>query len=149
MNIGDICNRVVACIGVDESAQEAAELMRQLHVGTLVVTGAEADRSAPMGILTDRDLVVEVMAKGVDPGSLTVGDIMSEDLLLAEEDGDVSDILESMQSEGVRRVPVLNQDGALVGVLALDDVLRLYARDIEKMAGIVGAQRLHESRART
>jgi len=149
MNIGDICNRVVACIGVDESAQEAAELMRQLHVGTLVVTGPDSEQSAPVGILTDRDLVVEVMAKAVDANSVTVGDIMSDELLIADEDGDISDILEAMRTDGVRRVPVLNQDGALVGVLALDDVLRLYARDIERMAGIVGSQRLHESRARS
>lgn len=149
MNIGDICNRVVACVGADESVQQAAELMRELHVGTLVVTGPDSGRPTPVGILTDRDLVIEVMAKGVDPTTLTVGDIMSDQLLMAEDGDDVGDTLEAMEEEGVRRVPVVDSDGALIGVLALDDVLRVYARDIEKMAGIVGSQRLQESETRT
>lgn len=148
MNVGEICNRVVATIDAGQSGLQAAELMRQLHIGTLVVTGSQDGGGAPVGILTDRDLVVEVMAKSVDPASVTVGDIMSTELLLAEEEDDISDTLEAMREEGVRRVPVLDEDGALIGVLALDDVLRLYARDIGTMAGIVGAQRTYESYTR-
>lgn len=148
MNIGDICNRIVASITVDETAQEAAELMRQLHVGTLVVTEADGEIPAPVGIITDRDLVIQVMAKGDDPSSVNVSDIMSDELLMAEEGDDVGDTLEAMEDAGVRRVPVVDSDGALIGVLALDDVLRVYARDIEKMAGIVGSQRLQESETR-
>lgn len=148
MNIGDICNRIVASITVDETAQDAAELMRQLHVGTLVVTESDGEIPAPVGIITDRDLVIQVMAKGDDPRSVNVIDIMSDELLMAEEGDDVGDTLEAMEDAGVRRVPVVDSDGALIGVLALDDVLRVYARDIEKMAGIVGSQRLQESEAR-
>lgn len=148
MNIGDICNRIVASITVDETAQEAAELMRQLHVGTLVVTESDGEIPAPVGIITDRDLVIQVMAKGEDARSVNVSDIMSDELLMAEEGDDVGDTLEAMEEAGVRRVPVVDSDGALIGVLALDDVLRVYARDIEKMAGIVGSQRLQESEAR-
>lgn len=148
MKVGEICNRVVATVEAGQTVQQAAELMRRLHIGTLVVTGAQDDEGAAVGILTDRDLVVEVMAKSVDPTSITVGDVMSTELLLADEEDDVSETLEAMREQGVRRVPVLDEDGALIGVLALDDVLRLYARDIGTMAGIVGAQRSYESYAR-
>ncbi|MGE5626083.1 MAG: CBS domain-containing protein [Bacillota bacterium] len=146
MNIGDICSREVATIGAEDSVEEAAEMMRRLNVGTLVVTESQGEHAVIVGIVTDRDLVMEVMAKGVEPDSVTVGEIMSNELVVAEEGDDLSDILDAMRDECVRRVPVTDGDGALVGVLALDDVLCLYARDMERMAGIVGSQRLVGSR---
>lgn len=139
MNVGDICNRVVATIDANQTAQEAAELMRKLRVGTLVVTEADGEL-APVGILTDRDLTVDVMADGLDPNEVLVADVMTANPLVAEEEEDVSDALDAMRNEGVRRVPVLNQDRALVGILALDDVMHLLARDMERMADIVGTQ---------
>lgn len=144
MNIGDICNRIVVCIGVDEPAREAAVLMGRLHVGTLVVTGGDGESSAPIGILTDRDLVVEVMAQGLDPATVTVNDVMHDELLVGEEGDDVGSALELMQERGVRRMPVVDGDGALIGIVALDDMLQVYARDIERMASIVGAPRLQD-----
>ncbi|HSN18613.1 MAG TPA: CBS domain-containing protein [Gammaproteobacteria bacterium] len=140
MNVGDICNRVVATIGANQTAQEAAELMRTLHVGTLVVTEPDSGQPAPVGILTDRDLTIDVMAEGLNPEEVLVADIMTSNPVMAEEDQDVSDALDAMSSEGIRRVPVLNQERALVGILALDDVMHVLARDMERMADIVGTQ---------
>ena len=148
MKIGDVCNRIVIYVHEDESVQRAAELMRKYHVGNLVVTELDDERQMPVGIVTDRDIVVEVIAKGVDPNELTVGDIMSKELELASEGDDVSDVLDAMRESGIRRMPVVDSAGALVGVLALDDLLQLYAADLSTIAAIVGTQRHRESAAR-
>jgi CBS domain-containing protein len=148
MNIEDICNRVVVSIGADEPVQRAAELMRQHHVGSLVVTAGADGGLEPVGVVTDRDIVVEVVAEGVDPATLTIGDIMSEEPLIASEEDDVDEVLEDMRKEGVRRIPVVDRDGALVGVFALDDLLQMMATQMDLVAGIVGSQRTVESELR-
>ena|SRR5690348_16412353 len=149
MNIGQACNRLVACIGPEDTVHEAAERMREHHVGNLVVTRIDGDDQHPIGIVTDRDIVVEVVAAGINPASLTVADIMGNSLLVAYEDEDVSEALETMQQRHIRRLPVVNTDAVLVGILALDDVLQMLATDLGAMAAIVGAQRLQESRTRS
>ena len=148
MNIGDICNRVVVSIGAEEPVQRAAELMRQYHVGSLVVTAAANGGLEPVGMVTDRDIVVEVVAKGVDPAKLTTGDIMSEEPLIAREQDDVDEVLEDMRKEGVRRIPVVDGEGVLLGVFALDDLLQMMATQMDLVAGIVGSQRTVESELR-
>jgi len=146
MKIGEVCNRLVTSVNTDESVQRAAELMREAHVGSLVVTQPQDDGQMPVGIVTDRDIVIEVIAKAIDPNSLTVGDIMSESPLLAQEDGDISDILAAMRKQRVRRVPVVNSAETLIGILALDDMLQLFATEMKSAAEIVGGQRFQESR---
>lgn len=148
MKIGDICNRVVISITEDEPVRRAAELMRRHHVGTLVVTRFDNENTVPIGIVTDRDIVIEVIAEGVDPDDITVGDIMSDMVILACEDDGVSDTLEIMRKHRIRRIPVVNKRDALVGVLALDDLLQLIAANLDDMAAIVGGQRLQETQAR-
>lgn len=148
MNIGDICNRVVVCVGAGDTVLRAAELMRGQNVGCLVVVEPQDGGQAPVGIVTDRDLVIEVMAKGTDPESLMVEEIMSEDPLVVEEGGDVDDVLDAMQTEGIRRVPVVNDTGALVGILVLDDLLRLFATEIGRATEIAGSQRALETEIR-
>ncbi len=148
MKIGDICNRVVIYVNQDESVQRAAEMMRKYHVGNLVVTEFGDEKQVPVGIVTDRDIVVEVVAKGVDPEELTVGDVMSEELQLASEEDEVPDVLDTMRQSAIRRMPVVDASGALVGVLALDDLLQLCAADLSAIAAIVGTQRRRETVAR-
>ena len=148
MKIGDICNRVFISITEDEPVRRAAELMRRHHVGTLVVTRFDNENTVPIGIVTDRDIVIEVIAEGVDPDDITVGDIMSDMVILACEDDGVSDTLEIMRKHRIRRIPVVNKRDALVGVLALDDLLQLIAANLDDMAAIVGGQRLQETQAR-
>ena len=148
MKTGDVCNRIVIYVNQDESVRHAAEMMRKYHVGNLVVTESGEAKQMPVGIVTDRDIVVEVIAKGVDPEELTVGDIMSDELALASEEDDISDVLDAMRQSAIRRMPVVDSSGALVGVLALDDLLQLYAADLSAIAAIVGTQRRRESVAR-
>jgi len=148
MKVGDICNRLVIDVTEDESVRRAAELMRKYHVGMLVVTGFSDAAHVPVGVVTDRDIVVETAAEGIDPEEITVGDIMCDEVVMAAEDDEVPDVLEMMRKKGVRRLPVVDSKGALVGILTLDDLLQLCADDLGAMAAIVGGQRRHESKIR-
>ncbi|HEV2110212.1 MAG TPA: CBS domain-containing protein [Gammaproteobacteria bacterium] len=148
MKVRDVCNRLVIDITEDEPIRRAAELMRKYHVGTLVVTSFDDEQRAPIGIVTDRDIVVETTASGIDPEEVTVVDIMSDKVIVAAEEDEVPDVLEMMRKKGVRRVPVVDAKGSLVGILAVDDLLQLCAEDLGAMAAIVGGQRRQESKAR-
>ena len=148
MNIGELCNRVVIYVHEDEPVRRVAEMMRRYHVGNVVVIQFGDKELKPVGLVTDRDVVVEVVAEGVDPDEITAGDIMSENLLLAREDEEVMDVVEAMRKKGIRRVPVVDVGGTLVGVLALDDLLQIFASGLSAMADIVGTQRYQESRLR-
>lgn len=149
MKIGDVCNRLVIYVTSDEPVSRAAELMRKYHVGNLVVTEfGDADK-VPVGMVTDRDIVVEVVAEGVDPDELMVGDIMSQDPLIASEEDEIQDTLDAMRELGVRRVPVVDARRNLIGIFALDDVLQLMASSLGTVAAIAGSQRRHEAGSRT
>lgn len=149
MKVGDICNRLVIDVTQDDDVRHAAELMRKYHVGYLVVTEAGDADKVPIGVITDRDIVVEVVAKAVAAEELTVEDVMTELPLVADESHEISDTLDSMRSKGVRRVPVVDAKQSLIGVLAIDDLLQLLASDIGVMASIVGSQRHQECQVRS
>lgn len=149
MNVGEACNRSVAFIGHQESAFDAARLMRELHVGDLVVVRETNDKRIPVGIVTDRDLVLEVLAQGVDPASVEVIDLATTGRLVtggADEPLEVA--LERMRGHGVRRLPVVNASGGLVGILTADDVLELIADELTEIVRLVGLQRKREERLR-
>ena len=149
MNVGEICNRVVIHVASDEPVRRAAELMRKYHVGYLIVTEPGDDEQVPMGTITDRDIVMEAVAPGIDPEELTVGDIIDQDPpLVADERTDLPEVLEAMRAQGVRRVPVVDERRRLVGVLSLDDVLQLMSRQFSAIADVVGSQRRQEAKVR-
>ncbi|TNF36031.1 MAG: CBS domain-containing protein [Gammaproteobacteria bacterium] len=125
MTAGKYCNREVIIAEADTTVVEAAQLMRSYHVGTLVVVSKKDDESMPLGIVTDRDLVIEVLAQQVSPEDLTVTDIMSRDLVMVHEKENLLDTLEIMRVRGVRRLPVINDKGGLEGILSADDALEL------------------------
>ncbi|KAF0191923.1 MAG: putative signal transduction protein [Gammaproteobacteria bacterium] len=127
MLAGEICNRDVVFVRRDETIIDAAKLMRKYHVGSVVAVDEQDGRRVPAGVLTDRDIVVEVIAGDVDPGVVRVGDVMRPELVTVRESDHVADVLDLMQQKGVRRVPVVNDDGELEGILALDDLLELFA----------------------
>ncbi|MEJ7805157.1 MAG: CBS domain-containing protein [Telluria sp.] len=103
MRVGEICTVQTIYCKRDESVQGAALLMRKYHVGDLVVIDSLERERIPVDIITDRDIVVSVIALGLDPGSLLVGDIMSDDLLTASADDDVYETIERMRVRGIRR----------------------------------------------
>lgn len=137
MTAGEYCNRDVAVIKPETSIVEAARLMRQYHVGALVVVDETSSGVAPIGILTDRDLVVEVMALEIHPESIAAKDVMSSEPISVSESTVLLDTLELMQTHGVRRILVVNESGVLQGILSTDDVLELIAEASNHLVNLV------------
>ncbi|MDX1489329.1 MAG: CBS domain-containing protein, partial [Acidiferrobacterales bacterium] len=125
MLVGEYCNRDVVIVEKGCSVREAAGLMRTQHVGDLIVIEERAGKRIPVGIITDRDIVLEVIAKDVDLDVVAVGDVMSFELTKASEEDEVLEAVKLMRAKGVRRVPVVGRQGALVGILAVDDLIEL------------------------
>jgi CBS domain-containing protein len=148
MRIGEICTVQTIYCKRDETVQGAALLMRKNHVGDLVVIEQPNGERVPVGIITDRDIVVSVIALGLDPSSLLVGDIMSDDLLTTSEDDDVYETIERMRFRGIRRVPVVNSAGGLTGIVSVDDLLEFLAEEMGELSRISSHQQAHEKRAR-
>jgi CBS domain-containing protein len=139
MNITEICKRSPVTVRETDELCAAAQLMRQRHIGYLVVVEPQLlNGLKPIGVLTDRDIVVAVVARGADPGALRVGDVMSREPVVIEEGKSLTCALAAMRRIGVRRVPVVGALGQLVGVLSLDDVLDALA---EELGGVVGSIR--------
>ena len=123
MAIGEICSREVLFAHRDKTVKAAAALMRESHIGSIVVVDETDGKRIPTGILTDRDIVVAVVALGLDPNTIQVGDVMSQELLAVREDAGVAETAELMRMKGVRRLPVTDAAGALIGIIAADDIL--------------------------
>lgn len=148
MAIGEVCSREVIFVGRDESVAAAARLMREHHVGCLVVAEEQGGKRAPVGMLTDRDVTVAVVAPGLDAEAILVGDVMSSELLSVQESAGIAETVELMRVRGIRRLPVTNADGELVGVVAADDILVLLAEEIGGLAEMVSREEKHERVAR-
>jgi signal-transduction protein with cAMP-binding, CBS, and nucleotidyltransferase domain len=137
MRIAEICTRDVVHCARDTSVGDMARLMRNHHVGDLIVTDTRGGKLVPVGIVTDRDLVVEVLAERVDPEGVTAGDLMATDLVTATDTENVYDAIWHMRSRGIRRLPVLDAaTHALVGVLTADDVTEFLAEELTQVARI-------------
>jgi CBS domain-containing protein len=140
MRIGEICTReVVQCIRTT-SVADLACLMRNRHVGDVVVVEQSGTVSRPVGIVTDRDLVVKILAEGVDPDTVTAGDLMSADLATGLETEVVYDAIWQMRGKGIRRLPIVDARNTLVGVLTVDDITEFLAAELSEVARIVPHQ---------
>lgn len=146
--IGEICNRGVIVTEGSTSVAAAAQLMRNHHVGSLVVVdGVPSGTQQPVGIITDRDMVMEVMAMDRDPHQVRVEEVMTAKLTTARDTDDVHETLQTMRYSGVRRVPVVNAVGNLIGIIATDDLLRVLSHDMVTLAGIAVREISHEAAA--
>jgi CBS domain-containing protein len=145
MKTGDLCKRQVVTVGPEATLGDAAKLMRSSHVGCVVVLDAARK---PVGIITDRDIVVEVVAAELDPRSIRVEEVMTRHPTLALEGDDVSWSLKVMRDRGVRRLPVMNDAGELVGIVALDDLLESAATGLSDVVQAIGTERLIEGQRR-
>ena len=148
MTVGTICNREVVIVDKTASIPEAARLMREYHVGDLVVVEEKAGKRIPVGIVTDRDIVLEVIAEGVDMNDITVGDIMSNSLVTARESDGMLETIKMMRAKGVRRLPVINDDNELVGILSVDDLIDLFSEQIVDLARLIAREQKRETEKR-
>ena len=148
MNAGDICNREVIVAYRNTGIAEAAKLMSDYHVGSLVIVVDRLAERVPVGMLTDRDLTLAVLAKGADTRSIEAADVMSSDLVTVREEDSVTEVLRLMRERGVRRVPVLTPSGALAGIVTIDDVLDIVAEQLGVLVHAIERERVRETRVR-
>lgn len=148
MRVGEFCNREVVMIEEERSITEAAVVMREYHVGDVIIVREEYGKQVPVGILTDRDIALGIVASGTNPNSVSVADAMSSDLTTVTEDDDLMHVIEVMREHGIRRVPVTDSEGTLAGIMTVDDVLDLLSEVLIDLAHLVDRQRRQEIRVR-
>lgn len=149
MSAGEYCNRDVVVVETEESLRHAIQLMRMEHVGDVLVVEQVGGANTPVGILTDRDIVLEVLAQDVDIDSVSVGDVMSDQLVTVTEDTGLDDTLDVMRAHGIRRLPVIDRSGNLQGLISLDDVLEVLANQVQKLAILMKTEQRREKHIRT
>ncbi len=149
MFIRDYCNLNVSCCEPDTPIAEVAGLMRRHHVGdVIVVDHQQQGQRIPLGILTDRDILVETVALDVEARLFTAADLMSTPLTTVQEDASLAEALAIMRGKRVRRLPVVNRAGALFGLMTSDDLLNFLSAELSMLAGLVAEQLVAESRLR-
>lgn len=148
MKIQQYCKHGVIAISDTEDIGAAARLMREKHVGFLIVFKEGDALRKPVGVLTDRDIVLQVTARDIDPHSITAGDVMTRQPLIASEDDELGDLVQAMRHSGLRRVPVVDSSGALRGVIAIDDVIDIIAGLLGEVAGSIKSGQRQEWRKR-
>jgi len=149
MSAGEYCNREVVVVERSEAVREAVRLMREHHVGSVVVVEKRGDQATPIGILTDRDIVIEVLAEDVDPAGVNIGDIMTAEPVTVQQSATLLESLEVMRQHGVRRLLVVDDKDHLLGVLAVDDILELLGEQIGAVVALIGAEQNHERQRRS
>jgi len=143
MHVGELCNREVVIIEGRETVTQAARLMAEHHVGCLVVVRRNGQACIPVGILTDRDLTLRVLAKE-SPRTQPVTDVMTAELLTANEDEELESVLKQMRSSGVRRIPVINNKHELQGILSYDDIVEWVTDELWDLTQLLGRERARE-----
>ena len=145
MQIGDMCNRNVICAARDATVATAAKLMREHRVGDVIVVDRADAQRMPIGIVTDRDIVVKVVALGADPDTVTLGELTSwGQLATVQETDTLGDTIHLMHAKGVRRIPVINGTGVLVGIVSMDDMLPRSVAELSELVDLAARGRLGE-----
>lgn len=148
MPISEFCHREVVCATRATTVTEAASLMREHHVGDLIIVETRDGKRMPVGIVTDRDIVVEVVAAGIDPSELKLGDLRLASLVTVDETASYAQTVSRMSAQGVRRMPVVAADGSLVGIITFDDMLWQLAAPLAALSGLSGRERELEAFSR-
>ena len=139
MKVGELCVRETVLIEKDDTLLSAAALMRDYHVGALVVVETLGEKNIPMGIVTDRDIVVKGIAEAKSPQA-KVGEIIAGELVTAPEEAQLYDVLERMKANGIRRMPVLDAEGYLAGILTMDDILEFLTDEMKAIGALYGRE---------
>lgn len=147
MNVGDICNRHPVTAFRNDTVGDACRLMRENHIGSVVVI-EDSRRNAPVGMITDRDAAIGVVALGLDGETTLVDAVMHPGVVAVAETTGVRDAIAIMRDQGVRRLPVVDGGGRLVGLLAADDLLDMLAGEISDLAVMAARGITRESRER-
>jgi CBS domain-containing protein len=146
MGISDFCTREVVTCGRHTSALELARIMRDRHVGDVVVVEPVEGGLRPVGVVTDRDLTVQVMARGTAPEHCVAEDLMDEEVQTAVGSESTCDAIGHMRSQGIRRLPIVDVHHRLIGILTADDVTDFLAQELSALARIPLRQASREQR---
>lgn len=137
MNIAALCQRQIITVDADASLADAARLMRAHHVGALVVTGSAPDGLQVVGIITDRDLVIDALARGLDTQGVAIGELASAQVASVFEGVPIDSAIQAMQQEGVRRLLVVDAERRLTGIVSLDDLMPALAASMAGLADVI------------
>jgi CBS domain-containing protein len=143
MNVGEICSRRPVTASASAPLSEVAQLMYENRVGAVVLTLAPADRPTAVGILTDRDVVCAQIEHGGDLSHLPASRQMTPDPLAFREDVQLEEALSAMRRRGVRRAVVIDQTGALTGVVSVDDIILSLSAQIAAIGRLLETQAVH------
>lgn len=142
MKTADLCRKDVVAVAGTATLATVAKAMREAHVGSVVVIGPEGRK--PIGIVTDRDIVLEVVAMGLDPATMTAADVMTSSPVVAQSGDDALWALKTMRDRGVRRLPVVDARGELAGILAFDDLVQHVGTTLADISQLIGTERCVE-----
>lgn len=149
LDAGELCNREVVIAGPNETLVQAAQRMSDQRVGSLVVVEGEPGRRRPIGLLTDRDIVVFAVATdGTSIGDRRVSSCMNPNVVTAHERDELLEVIRRLRSHGIRRIPVVDDDGILQGILSVDDVLDVIADELGELSALLLRKRSRETTAR-
>lgn len=148
MPISECCNIGVVCCEANASIPQIAQLMRKHHVGDVVVVRHDGNARIPVGIVTDRDIVIETVAEQVDMDLLTAGDIMSSPLVTVHENESFAESLRLMRHHKIRRLPIVDEKGVLYGIVAADDIVHLLTLELSMLTTTMTEQPAAERKAR-
>jgi CBS domain-containing protein len=148
VTVRDLATAQVVTVQPQTTLAECAQIMRNQHVGSLIVVDDKGRRDNPVGIVTDRDIVLETVAVELDPKTLTAGDVMTQPLATVSESDDILDALAKMRERGVRRLPVVDANGALAGIVAVDNLLEALAEQLDSIVRVIKAEQSKESSLR-
>lgn len=137
MSLERFCRKSVVSMPSTQTVQDAAIKMRERHVGAVLIV----DDGQPVGIVTDRDVVLRTVAEGRDPRTTPIRDVMSRNLTVVRSDEKIDDAVSAIRAAGVRRVPILDDKGTPVGMVTLDDLVVLMAGELSTAAGAVQSNR--------
>ena len=131
MGLIKCCREQVVAVSPDTPAVEVARIMGAKNVGSVVIVSGD---NRPVGILTDRDLTTRVMAREKDPGEVRASDIVTRDVVTFRDSMGIYEAIQKMTAEGIRRMPVVDDAGKLIGIVTMDDIVRMLGEEMAAIA---------------
>jgi len=133
MSLGNLCRREVVVVNQGTPIKEAVKFMEEKNIGSVIVVGG----GKPVGIATDRDILLRVVNKGLDPEKSSVDDVMTKEIVTLKESMGLFEALEQVKGKGIRRFPIVDARGNLKGIMTLDDIIYLLGKEMADVASII------------
>jgi len=133
MSLGNLCRREVVVVNQGTPIKEAVKFMEEKNIGSVIVVGG----GKPVGIATDRDILLRVVNKGLDPEKSSVDDVMTKEIVTLKEGMGLFEALEQVKGKGIRRFPIVDARGNLKGIMTLDDIIYLLGKEMADVASII------------